>query len=1296
MSYNLHRFETLLQLSRDYLQQVVDADRENVQAQLQRTIVLEPQPLGDFQVEFGTLNIVEGSVQVSLDSETEEALLGLTPVQVDLNVVVQSGTPEESRYLYSLAANVEIRGGVDEITLGGGATRIGVGLVTKDLTLDQVSVNIVTGHPLDDHGLLEFLIRDRIRLILAEMENPTPPANADFGGVFSANFSVEILNDLGGDEADQIRPIVAGDQIELNVPVVIRWSQIESDLDLASPMGVQAQLSLTAPFSGPSQDPQGVIAARFKSSGEVMVDQIQPVDGIAGENYVQNQQQFPIQELVNFALLQIGQTFLKNLGDMMVDVGTVVDIETLVRLRLHQELTTADALPLWTRPMDEGFQALAIRILPDTLAVGVNPLNGAGSQDLALIPRKAEHEFSSGTNANVFIQELNDFLKRPKDADPPGILPIVESLADTKTKVLTTTTSYVEALNDGEVPEGLRNELADHGSVLSSHVEVGQNEGNVWLLTDSGTDEHTYEIVEEDDELVVYLTFDQEEDVHLEIYSLAASLADGYVELKGAASIHRPGKVIGEIKCTFEAKITLEWVDVDDGQQLLVILKGKPKVDIKSTLLKVVSFVLGVLLAGSGAALLSRAIAGVVSLFVIDAIVNAVGGRLAGDNFEGFQIEPLGDVLDRVGPVKSKFVNPIKLFESGVVFFGEATVSSFSASAVDPHANGAGPYEAAAAEPFDFAGGPANAPSTQFHWAFGDGQNGQGASASHAYNAPGIYVPRLNSSSAQYPDDAVLETIDLAAVFVRNVTPTVTVSGDSLIREGDPLELTLEIEDLVPNQAHRAFVDWGDDNLPEEVDIAVTHEEPSWKGVAYATHTYCRYGSYEVRVYVVDEHGGRGADQHHVVVQNVAPFVDAGDHLFAYPCVPLRLEAKFCDPGWCSKHTAIWDFGDCTPPQPASVFEIHEPPAATGLAVATHTYECCGSFRAEVTVTDDGGKSTSDTVVVRKVDLRNGQFEEGFRRIDTGRVANRWQAYYLAGRQGPSKPPSEVFHCEQCVVHCGRRSQRISALGGARAGLFQAIGANSGWDYQVVAWFHIEEPARGTIRLGLDPTGGTDVDANTVIWTESQQVGDWYQLVQRVTAEGDKRRITIFLEADGLLGGSAYFDEVTLHPYPCALDTDLEFETVDVTTCIDWAELTQPIALGAKDVRDGFVFSTEAERDLRTTSHGPPVGQGKLSLPADGEVWVQLPKPAQKVAAEVVVPLNPPLEMLAFSAEGEIVGKIEAAANAGEFQTLLIEADGIVRLRFQGGKRATLVRLCSTSRKRMGCRSDAPLDPIPQ
>jgi PKD repeat protein len=556
-------------------------------------------------------------------------------------------------------------------------------------------------------------------------------------------------------------------------------------------------------------------------------------------------------------------------------------------------------------------------------------------------------------------------------------------------------------------------------------------------------------------------------------------------------------------------------------------------------------------------------------------------------------------------------------------------------------------------------GGPAR-PNTSYAWDFGDGGTAATAAATHRYADDGLYVAKLTTDVSE-PGGVV--TRHFAAVRVMNVPPMVDAGPPLTIDEGQLTEFVAGFTDPGWLDTHTAFFDFGDDSAPIEGAVTATHTPPAAAGTARATHAYCDDGEYRVTVRVRDDDGGEGVATRRVTVRNVPPKVDAGPDLFAYPCTPITLVAAFTDPGWCDTHTATWDFGDCTPPFPATVRERHEPPEGCGIAAATHVYNRCGVYHAVCSVLDDDGGSGLDALEVRVVDVRNAGFESGFHTEAVGTVANHWSPYGAGGG----------YAAEEFVVHGGQRAQRVT-----EGGIRQFVGANPGWDYQVSAWYHAGLGA-GVCRLGLDAAGGTDPAAASVAWMEGAGTGDWSQLSARATAAA--RQITLFLEYQpGKRVQGAFFDDVALVPYPCPLGDPPPCRSPEPDeVCVEWRENPKPRLLGPFYKENGFGFTTaDPAAPLRIVAWGDPAGMGKLLLPPRG-MTVELPFPSSRVVARVASYTAQPIRMDALDQAGATVASATAPAGGGAPTALDLRAPGIHSIRLSGGGgEGVLIQLCAT------------------
>jgi hypothetical protein len=753
--------------------------------------------------------------------------------------------------------------------------------------------------------------------------------------------------------------------------------------------------------------------------------------------------------------------------------------------------------------------------------------------------------------------------------------------------------------------------------------------------------------------------------------SLSISLATGSLHVQGDVTVVDAIADSIDVDASFEAEVGLEWVDAPGGGQMVRPFTISDDVDL-SLLAWILSFLLGFITFG-----LVGGIIAVVVVHVVEGIAERVGGAVIRDEVTG-QVQGIGawpQQLEGIGEVTSRFENPVGIDPQGIVFADAYQVTATFASVPDALARANGPYQVPEGAEVEFIGGPAR-PHTTYRWDFGDGSGAAGAQATHRYADNGLYVAKLTTTVNR---EGGVVTRHFAAVRVVNVPAIVDAGPPLTLDEGEAREFTATFTDPGWPDTHVALFDFGDDSAPVEGTLAETHDAPLGRGTARASHAYCDDGAYTVTVRVRDDDGGMGVSTLHATVRNVAPRVEAGDDVFAYPCTPLTLVALFRDPGWCDTHTATWDFGDCSAPVPASVRERNEPPEGCGIAAATHRYDCCGSFHAVCRVWDDDGASGEDRLLVRVVDVENGGFESGFHSHPEGVVGNGWEPYVVSAAGGK---PGGAFAAEELVVHGGRRSQRIDAAGGARAGVWQRVGANPGWDYQVSAWCH-REPSGGTCRLGIDPAGGNDPRAPEIVWLAADGHG-WRLLAVRATAGA--RAVTLFLEHQGgEREGRAWWDDVELLPYPCPLGEAPPCAPDRERTCVGWRGEGTPRQLGPTHVQEGFTFASPTAEPLRVVTWGAPAGAGKLVIPARG-LYVGLPFAAAAVHARVSSASRTPVAMEALDAAGASLGHVLSSAGSPGVETLETRAAGIVRLRFAANE-GLLVELCVERGKAGGGRT---------
>ena len=248
-------------------------------------------------------------------------------------------------------------------------------------------------------------------------------------------------------------------------------------------------------------------------------------------------------------------------------------------------------------------------------------------------------------------------------------------------------------------------------------------------------------------------------------------------------------------------------------------------------------------------------------------------------------------------------------------------------------------------------------------------------SSSFTYGDDGMYFVTLTVA-----DDDGGSLTYATLVQVNNVAPSVDAGADAATDEGSPIAFTFSFQDPGFDQAaagtvedFTATVDWGD-GTSEPLAVMESSGGPGvpTSGTMDGTHIFADNGVYTVTVTVCDDDGGCATDSLAVDVANVAPTVDAGSDVAVDERTALAFTFSFSDPGFdfppagtVEDFTAYVDWGYGAPEAPA----VREMPGAPGIPTAgmvslTHTYGDNGAFTVTVTLCDDDGGCSSDTMVV--------------------------------------------------------------------------------------------------------------------------------------------------------------------------------------------------------------------------------------------------------------------------------------------------------------------------------------------
>jgi PKD repeat protein len=283
------------------------------------------------------------------------------------------------------------------------------------------------------------------------------------------------------------------------------------------------------------------------------------------------------------------------------------------------------------------------------------------------------------------------------------------------------------------------------------------------------------------------------------------------------------------------------------------------------------------------------------------------------------------------------FVVALTVTDDGNATDTQTVTATITAQPLPPTADAGGPYSGTVGSPVNFDGsGSSDSDGTlvAFAWDFGDGGSASGSTATHTYSVDGTFTVTLSvtDSDGMTSTDTTSAAISPAGV---NSPPVARANGPYNGTEGASIQFSSSGSSDPDGTIASYAWDFGDGNT---------------SSAANPTHTYVAAGTYTVSLRVTDNAGDSAMDTTaatiEAVVVNKSPVADAGGPYSGLvgDTISFNGGASVDTDGSIVRYD--WDFGD----------GATLPDAGPS---ASHIYSAAGTYTVTLSVTDDGGASSS-------------------------------------------------------------------------------------------------------------------------------------------------------------------------------------------------------------------------------------------------------------------------------------------------------------------------------------------------
>jgi hypothetical protein len=348
---------------------------------------------------------------------------------------------------------------------------------------------------------------------------------------------------------------------------------------------------------------------------------------------------------------------------------------------------------------------------------------------------------------------------------------------------------------------------------------------------------------------------------------------------------------------------------------------------------------------------------------------------------------------------------------------------------------------------------------------------------SATFSAANLDGPSSHTIWVQATDSFGASDTDTTEVNISNVAPIATFNAPGSLNEGDDFTLSLT-NPLDPSSADTTA------GFEYAFDCGAGSGYSPFSFTSTPVCTTTDNGIRAVGGRIRDKDGGVTGYTASVTVNNVAPTVGsiAVDSLVPVGTT-VNADSDFWDPGTADTHTAEWDWGDGTAPDPGTVDP--EPGGGGGEAFGSHTYSAAGVYTIVLTVTDDDGDSGQSVFQYVVAYDPDAGFVTGGGWIDspagaykpdpslTGKATFGFVSKYKKGASEPTGNTEFQFHAADLNFHSS--SYNWLVITGSDYARFKGTGTiNGSGEYKFMLWAGDSEPDTFRIKIWTEDDVGNE------------------------------------------------------------------------------------------------------------------------------------------------------------------------------------------------------------------------------